>query len=221
MNENIFTITLIIVEIIFTFMVLRSLSNAGAKKSMLVVMALVFSAWLIIDYLLIANGFFSATGMPQFAFSVAVVIPIIIGYVVIKLYQPLRQVVDAMSTETFLRLQYWRSIFGILFFFTAALPLWFQLVGGLGDIAAGIGAFLALKYFHKNPNNEREAIVRGNAIGILDFIIVINFGVLVVLKDRSPDIMFDLIPLYVVPQFILFHVFSLMRLNKLKEIKKS
>ncbi len=200
-------------------MVLKSLSNAGAKKPMLAVIALVFLTWLITDYLLIANGFFSSTGMQQFAFTAAVVIPIIIGYIAIRLYKPLRQVVDAMSTETFLRLQHMRSIFGVLFFFTAALPLWFQLVGGLGDIAAGIGAFLALRYFRRNPNKEREAIIRGNAIGILDFIIVINFGVLLVLKDQSPDIMFDLIPLYVVPQFILFHVFSLMRLKNLKRLR--
>lgn len=220
MNENVFTVTLIIVEIIFTLMVLKSLSNAGAKKPMLVVIALVFMAWLITDYMLIANGFFSGTGMQQVAFTTAVVIPIIIGYAAIRYYPPLWQAVDAMSTETFLRLQYMRSAFGILFFFTATLPLWFQLLGGLGDIAAGIGAFLALRYFRKNPNKERQAIIRGNAIGILDFIIVINFGVLVVLKDQTPDIMFDLIPLYVVPQFILFHVFSLMRLSKLKKIEK-
>ena len=52
MNENVFTVTLIIVEIIFTLMVLKSLSNAGAKKPMLVVIALVFMAWLITDYML-------------------------------------------------------------------------------------------------------------------------------------------------------------------------
>lgn len=213
MNETIFTITLIIVEIIFTFMVLKALSNAGAKKPMLLVLAVVFFAWLMTDYLLIANGFFSSTGMQQFAFTAAVIIPIIIGYTAIRLYKPLRQVVEAMTTESLLRLQYMRSAFGILFFLTAALPLWFQLVGGLGDIVAGIGAFLALRYFRNNPKKERETIIRGNALGILDFIIVINLGVLVVLKDQSADIMFDLIPLYVVPQFILFHVFSLMRLK--------
>ena len=214
MNENTFTVTLIIIEIIFTLMVLKSLHNAGAKKTMLAVIAVVLIGWLITDYLLILNGFFSATGMPQVAFTLAVVIPTIIGFLAITFYQPLRQVVNAMSTETFLLLQHMRSVFGVLFFFTAALPFWFQLVGGLGDIAAGIGAFLALRYYRNNPNNERQAIIRGNVVGILDFIVVINFGVLVVLRDNSPDIMFDLIPLYVVPQFILFHIFSLKRLNR-------
>jgi len=108
-----------------------------------------------------------------------------------------------------------RSVFGVMFFFTASLPLWFQLVGGLGDIAAGIGAFFALKYFGSNSNKEHRAIIFGNLIGILDFIVVINFGVFVVLKDQSPDIMFDLVPLYVVPLFILLHMFSLLKLKRI------
>lgn len=216
MHENTFTITLIILEIIFTLMLLKALSNAGAKKNMLFIIAAIFSTWLITDYLLIANGFFSGTGMPQVAFTAAVVIPIIIGYLAITFYPPLRKVVGNMNTETFLLLQHMRSPFGILFFLTASLPLWFQLVGGLGDIAAGIGAFFALRLFRKKTLLERQTIIRGNFIGILDFIIVINFGVFVVLKDQSPDIMFDLIPLYVVPLFILFHIFSLMRLQKIK-----
>ena len=216
MNENIFTITLIIIEIIFTFMVLKALHNVGAKKPMLAVLGIVLIGWLITDYLLIINGFFSATGMSQVAFTAAVVIPTVVGFLAISFYQPLKQVVNRMGTETFLLLQHMRSVFGVLFFFTAALPLWFQLLGGLGDIAAGIGAFLALRYYRNNPDNERQAIVRGNFAGILDFILVISFGVLVVLRDSSPDIMFDLIPLYVVPQFILFHIFSLKLLAKEK-----
>jgi len=216
MHENSFTIILIIIEILFSLMLLKALSNAGAKKTMLTVIAVIFALWLCTDYMLIANGFFSATGIAQVAFTTGVVIPIIIMLIAIFAYKPLKQVVDAMTTETFLSLQLMRSVFGVMFFFTAALPLWFQLVGGLGDIAAGIGAFIALKYFSKNPDKECKAIIFGNLIGILDFIIVINFGVLVVLKDQSPDIMFDLIPLYVVPLFIIFHVFSLMRLRKIK-----
>ena len=110
-----------------------------------------------------------------------------------------------------------RAAFGILFFFTATLPVWFQYTGGLGDIAAGFGAFLGLYYLYKNPANERQAIIRGNLIGILDFIVVLSLGTLVVLRDHAPDIMFLLIPLYVVPLFILLHIFSLQRLGKINQ----
>lgn len=122
-----------------------------------------------------------------------------------------------MSTKSFLLLQFMRAAFGIMFFFTAALPVWFQYTGGLGDIAAGFGAFLGLYCLYKNPNNERQAIIRGNLIGILDFIVVLSLGLIVVLSDHSPDIMFSLIPLYVVPLFILLHIFSLQRLSKINQ----
>ena len=214
MNEAEFTIALIILEIIFSLTVLRTLGKAGGKTSMLAVIGVIFAAWLAAMYTLISNGFFSATGRSQLSFSVTVVIPVILGYVAVRLYMPLRQAVEAMTTEDFLRLQYWRAAFGVMFFFTAALPMWFKYVGGLGDIAAGIGAFLALAVFRKHPDQERRTIIRGNLIGILDFIVVITLGVGVVLQDQSPDMAFDLIPLYVVPIFILLHIFSVQRLSK-------
>ena len=54
-------------------------------------------------------------------------------------------------------------------------------------------------------------------MGIFDFIIVLSFGAGVVLQNQSPDIPFNLIPLYVVPLFILLHIFSLQRWVKLKK----
>ena len=216
MTEITFTISLIIVEIIFSLMILKALSTAGATKCMLVAIAIIFAMWLMLDYSLISNGFFDAMGMTQVVFTITVVIPIVIGFLAIELYKPLKKIVYSMNTKTFLRLQFMRSAFGVLFFFTAALPVWFQYIGGLGDIAAGISAFLAFRYFQKNPDKEYQAIIRGNVIGILDFVIVINLGVLVVLSDHSADIMFNLIPMYVVPLFILLHVYSLMRLGKAK-----
>jgi len=109
-----------------------------------------------------------------------------------------------------------RVVFGVMFFFTASLPVWFQFIGGLGDIAAGVGAFFALRYLRKHPDKEKQTIIRGNLAGILDFIIVLNLGLFVVLRTESPDIMFDLIPLYVVPIFILLHIFSLQKLRSPK-----
>lgn len=214
MNENQFTIALIALEILFSLMVLRTLGKAGARKSSLAIIGMVMAAWLATMYALVTKGFFSATGVPQLSFSLAVVIPVILGYLAIRQFSPLQQAVDNMTTGDFLQLQYWRSAFGIMFFFTAALPMWFKYIGGLGDIAAGIGAFIALTCFRKGFTTERQAIIRGNLVGILDFIVVLSLGAGVVLQSQSPDIAFDLIPLYVVPIFILLHLFSLQRLRR-------
>lgn len=214
MTETGFSLTLIIFEIGFSAMVLATLARPGIKKSLLAGMSVIFIMWLTVMYALIRHGFFSATGMPQWSFTLGVMLPAVLGYLAISISTSLRQVVAAMTTWDFLRLQYWRAAFGGMFFFTAALPIWFKFVGGLGDIAAGIGAFLALTFLGHHPKQERQAIIRGNFIGILDFVIVLSLGAGVVLRGKSPDIMFDLIPLYVVPIFILLHIFSLHRLTK-------
>lgn len=92
--------------------------------------------------------------------------------------------------------------------------MWFQLIGGLGDIAAGIAAFVALKRLRKNPDKVSRAVIEGNIIGLLDFAIVLSLGVTIVLAALPADqiAMFNLLPLVVVPVFILLHIFSLQKL---------
>ncbi len=215
MNELNFTIALVILEIIFSVMVLGALRKADAKRNVLVILGAVFMAWLGSVYYMVTHGFFSGTGIPQIAFTLAIAIPVILGLIAQQYWKPLGEVVENMTTESLLSLQRMRSAFGVMFYFTAALPVWFQYLGGLGDIAAGIGAFVALGYLRKNPDQEHSAIIRGNFVGLLDFAIVLNVGALIVLDGESPDIIFNLIPLYVVPIFILIHIFSLQKLKKL------
>lgn len=220
-QESDFTVVLLALEIVFSLMILTALGKAGASKSVLMIIAAVFTLWLVAAYALLSQGFYAEADIPQLAFVFGVSIPVVIGFLAKQLWSPLKKAVDAMSTKSFLLLQFMRAAFGILFFFTATLPIWFQYMGGFGDIAAGFGAFLGLYYLYKNQNNERQAIIYGNVIGILDFIIVLSLGVLVVLRDHSPDIMFLMIPLYVVPLFILLHIFSLQRLGKINQKSKS
>lgn len=217
MNETLFTTTLIIVEIVFSLMLLRTIKKTGASNTLLFTLASIFAVWLFSAYTMINNGFYSATGIPQVAFTAGVVIPVVIGLIAVKLWPALSMAISRIPVSEFLILQHMRAAFGILFFFTAALPIWFQYLGGLGDIAAGIGAFLALRYFNKNPDKQRQANIRGNIVGIIDFIVVLNVGVAMVLNTHSPDIPFNLIPLYVVPLFLLLHVFSLQRLRRQKQ----
>lgn len=216
--ETYFTPTLIIIEIIFSTMVLNTLKKSGSRRVLLLTLGAIFAVWLLGVYAMLSNGFFSATGIPQIAFAVVLALPIVLGLLAQKFWKPFAIAINELSTASFLGLQQMRVVFGALFFFTASLPLWFQFVGGLGDIAAGVGAFFALQYLRQHPDKERQAIIRGNLVGILDFIVVLNLGLFVVLRRESPDIMFDLIPLYVVPIFILLHIFSL---QKLRELRRS
>ncbi len=213
MSETPFTVTLIIIEIIFSLMVLKAIKKAGANNRLLLKLGIVFVVWLFAAYTMVSNGFFSGTGVPQIAFTASVFFPVIVGLLAVKLSPVFSNVISRITLSEFLALQHMRAVFGVMFFFTSALPAWFQYLGGLGDIAAGVGAFLALRFLNKNPDKQRQANIRGNIIGIIDFMIVMNAGVFVVLVTYSPDMIFDLIPLYVVPMFILLHIFSLQKLR--------
>ncbi len=213
MNEPLFTTTLIIIEVIFSIMVLNALHKAGAKKEVPLVLGAVLASWLGVVFLLLESGFIDSTSQPQITFTALVAIPVILGLIARKFWKPLGEAITNMPTESFISLQQMRAAFGVMFFFTAALPTWFQYLGGLGDIAAGVGAFLALGYLRNNPNKEYRANIRGNLVGILDFVVVLTVGVFIVLRDEGTGYMFLLIPLYVVPIFILLHIFSLQKLR--------
>ncbi len=213
MTESVFISTLLIIEVIFSVMLLKLLKKSGGSNTLIGLLASIFTAWLVSVYMMLTNGFFSATGMPQVAFTLGVVVPVVLGLVAAKFYKPLSATIKNMAVSDFLALQHMRAAFGAMFFLTASLPVWFQYLGGLGDIAAGVGAFFALRYLARNPSKQRRANIRGNLVGILDFFIVLNVGVMVVLDGHSPDMTFNLIPLYAVPLFILLHIFSLQKLR--------
>jgi len=213
MSEPYFTSALIIIEIIFSLMVLNTLRKTGANNTLLMSISIILSGWLIIVFMMLSNGFFMATGMHQLAFTAGIAMPVVAGLLAFNFNKSLSQTITNIPLSHFLKLQYMRAAFGVMFFFTSSLPVWFQYIGGLGDIAAGIGAYLAVQYLGKHPDRENQVNIRGNIIGILDFVLVLMLGAGVVLQTQSPDIMFDLIPLYVVPIFILLHVFSLLKLR--------
>ena len=90
--EPYFTTPLIIAEIVFSIMVLIALKNANTKnsvnKTLMFTIGTFLGLWLVSDYLMISNGFFSATGIPQISFAVALAIPVVIGVLAQKFWKP-------------------------------------------------------------------------------------------------------------------------------------
>ena len=159
-------------------------------------------------------------GAPEVPFAAIIILPVIVGLLAQRFWRPFGAAIEAASTESLLSLQQMRAVFGVMFFLTTGLPVWFQVIGGLGDIAAGIGAFLALRRLQRHPDQVSRAIIEGNIAGILDFVIVLTLGT-ALLRTQPVDDMFLLIPLVVVPIFILLHIYSLQKLKPVSTPKMS
>ena len=102
MTESYFTITLLIVEIIFSIMVLAVFKRAGGSNGLLALFGIIFALWLSGVYTMLSSGFFTATGNPQISFALALATPVILGLIAQKFWQPLTTVISNMTTANFL-----------------------------------------------------------------------------------------------------------------------
>ena len=94
-----------------------------------------------------------------------------------------------------------------------AIPTAFALDGGYGDIAAGVLGGLAafLIVLGARPAVTRSALAVFSVVGLLDFAIVLSLG-LTTLDPNAPFAAFYpflLIPAFVVPLFMLTHIYVL------------
>lgn len=122
MTDIVFTFTLIILEIIFSAMVLKTLKKAGGNNSLLISLGIVFSMWLVSTYMMLTNGFFSSTGIPQIIFTMGVALPVVLGLLASKFCKPLTVAINKVPISDFLALQQMRAVFGGMFFFSTSLP---------------------------------------------------------------------------------------------------
>lgn len=209
MNAQLFTTLLLGTMTVFSLVVLRTIHRASGATRVVATIGVAFASWMVATILLLSQGLLNAGNYTIPLFGIVVVGPFIAGLVAYSRSDQLRSAISTMTTVDFLQIQLWRSPFGVFFFFTADLPLWFQLLGGIGDIAAGLGAAAALRYLQRNPQNETRGIIMGNTIGLADFALVLSSGMAFVVPDVSLDLGFNLIPLYAVPIFFLTHAASL------------
>ena len=188
--------------------------HGAASKTKL---ALLLAGWYGLVYLVVSNGLLEPNlttfGVPNFA--VAIVLPVVFG--VTMLFRPgFSRNVDAVPVAWFAGFHALRIPFGIFFlaiYEMGALPTAVALEGGYGDIAAGVlGALAAfLIVLEARPAVTRTALAVFSLVGLLDFTIIIYLA-LTTLEPDAPFAAFYpfmLIPGYVVPLFLLTHVYVL------------
>jgi hypothetical protein len=185
-----------------------------ASKSKL---ALLLAGWYGLVYVAAANGLLepnvTTLAVPNLVF--AIFLPVVFG--VTMLFRPgFSHKVDAVPVAWFAGFHALRAIFGIFFlafYEMGALPTAFAMDGGYGDIAAGVFGALAafLIVLEARPAVTRVAVAVFSLVGLLDFTIVLYLG-LTILEADAPFAAFYpfmLIPAFVVPLFMLTHIYVL------------
>ena len=217
--------TLIVLFIILTAAIFWAIlaignraGNAGEPGANFgLISAVVLAAWFGVVFAAAASGVTrvgnAPLGVPNVA--IALVIAVIVGWV--ALYQPaFRRAVDGVPLAWFTGFHTLRATFGV-FFLTflemGRIPEAFALRGGYGDILAGILGGLAafLIVLGASVGVTRAAVWVFSVVGLLDFALVLYTGVTTLVPDApfAAFYQFALIPTYVVPLFILTHIFVL------------
>ena len=195
------------------------LGHGAASKTKL---ALLLAGWYGLAYLVVSNGLLepnvTTLGVPNVA--VAIFLPVVFG--VAMLFRPgFSRNVDAVPVAWFAGFHALRALFGIFFlaiYEMGALSAAVALDGGYGDIAAGIFGALAafLIVLEARPAVTRTALAVFSVVGLLDFAIIIYLA-LTTLDPNAPFAAFYpfmLIPAFVVPLFMLTHVYVLRAMVK-------
>lgn len=176
-------------------------------------------AWLAISMWISAQGAYRLrTGTLFQPLLLGLFIPIAIG--VVLLGSPsYRRIIDHIPQHWFAAQHALRAPFGIVFlafYEMGELPAEFALSAGYGDIASAILATVAAFLSFTRRPHANGALIVWNVVGLVDFLSVVPLGLTQV--DPAARMMefypFFLIPVYVVPLFFVFHIYSVRALLK-------
>jgi hypothetical protein len=194
--------------------------------------AVVFSAWLALVFVLGARGAFVAPpGAPPLALLVGLVAPLGLFLVGYWANRSLREFVLSADLRIIVGMQAWRwAGFGFLTLYTyRVLPGIFAWPAGLGDMAIGVTAPLVLASLLRRPGFAAgKRFVAWNLSGILDLTVAVSIGAIVPLfapqfygtVSAAPmtQLPLVLIPTFLVPTFLMLHLTALFQARRLSAL---
>ena len=134
----------------------------------------------------------------------------------------LRRLANGLSQEWLIGVQMLRVMGGVFVLVWAggALPWEFALPAGLGDVAVGLIAMVALYHLRNRPGTASAWVRRTNIAGLADFAVAVGTGffsapgaVQLLALDRPNEAInlypLVLIPVFAVPVFIGVHILSI------------
>ena len=185
----------------------------------------VFIIWFVLALVGSLFGVFNSETEPPILLGLAVVLPVATFALAYQALPGFRQVVSSLDLRVLTWAQTWRVV-GVVFLILyqrGLLPGVFALPAGWGDIAIGVTAPV-VAWFWRPPYPHKTFIV-WNVLGLLDLVMAVSFGILasrtpmgIVAGDVTTRLMamfpLSLIPTFLVPLFLIFHLICLSRVRK-------
>lgn len=182
--------------------------------------SLLLLAWVIGTIVLAASGALAANDL---LIPVLIFIPVA-GFALAWRTNPtFRSIVLSLDTGILVILHSWRML-GVGFLFLYAhdvLPGLFAWLAGLGDAMAAAGATLIGIKLLRGSEVSKQALLRWNSFGLLDFLIAVTVGTALrsdllgsgITTDQLAFLPLSLVPTLVVPFYMITHLIIFLQLR--------
>ena len=200
----------------------REVSPAHSGPRLVVV--LVVASWLaLVIFLSAREAFVAPRGTPPLPLLIAFALPVVIFLFTYWISPGFREFALNADLRFLTGMQAWRFAgFTFLALLTyAILPGYFAWPAGLGDMAIGLTAPWMLVALNRNPNfGASKTFVAWNVFGLLDLVVAVTIGAIgprlvasnqvgAVNTSAMAHLPLVLVPAYLVPMFIIFHLTTL------------
>ena len=201
-----------------------------AKRGMAwLTVALLLAIWIAAIWILGANGVFRQDIGNVPALPVAIILPVLVGFIVLTRSKSVASLLDATPASWLVGIQVYRILGGmfLVYWIHGTMPGAFALPAGIGDVAAGLLALPAAVWVASGWPIGRTIGIRWNLLGLADFAVAVMMGMLTspgpahVLALDHPNTQIATFPTVMVPAFVvpfstLLHLLSLRQLKRMQ-----
>ena len=220
-------------DVVFLYGVWRALSRTDFSPTKRITawlaVALVLTIWIATVWTLAANGVFQQALGKVPVLPIAIVLPMLIGFVALTRSKGVATLLDATPPSWLVGVQVYRilgSMF-LVYWIRDAIPGAFALPAGIGDVATGLLALPAAVWVASGSPIGQKIGIRWNLLGLVDFAVAVTMGMLTspgpahLLARDHPNTLIATFPTVMVPAFAvpfstLLHVLSLRQLKRLQ-----
>lgn len=187
---------------------------------------IVLSSWFVLALGGSLLGAFQSGQRPLVLLGLMAGVPVLAFAIAYRWSDAFRQFVLSANPRWLTAAQSWRvlgAVFVILYY-RGMLPGTFALPAGWGDIAVGVTAPLVAWAMPPRRERGRAVLIAWNLFGILDLVTAVTLGILcsntpvgILASGATTQLMgsfpLSLIPTFLVPLFLIFHILTLMHLR--------